>query len=361
MDDHTRSGPVTDFLVHLNCLSDANQYENTSSCFTNNMKPPILLPYHTAYEVGLSNIYFKQDFYQILANDKDSAIQVIFHKVKKEPISDKPAPNQPPLPISDKPPPNQPPSNDDDTSNVSNVDDNISNTNDNNIETNTEIKLSETHKLTILDQKIIETFYPSINLTDDIVRVLDEYNKQAETLIFHYDELNMKITPKFSDQYMVSLLDKHNLVQEWISLDTDQYLLAALKFGRVVGNYLGFYPNKPLFVKADPRLYFDHESKNSKVIKPLAGFGQEKIIPIANIFVYTNIVKRSRTGSQSSNLLEVVPFNTFSKNNSITIYKEVSQFDIQYIKIQLADEYGKNIPFLDNTYVAVDLHFRPKI
>ena len=59
MDDHTRSGPVTDFLVHLNCLSDANQYENTSSCFTNNMKPPILLPYHTAYEVGLSNIYFK--------------------------------------------------------------------------------------------------------------------------------------------------------------------------------------------------------------------------------------------------------------------------------------------------------------
>ena len=186
MDDHTRSGPVTDFLVHLNCLSDANQYENTSSCFTNNMKPPILLPYHTAYEVGLSNIYFKQDFYQILANDKDSAIQVIFYKVKKEPISDKPAPNQPP-------------SNDDDTSNVSNVDDNISNTNDSNIETNTEIKLSETHKLTILDQKIIETFYPSINLTDDIVRVLDEYNKQAETLIFHYDELNMKIIEKFSD------------------------------------------------------------------------------------------------------------------------------------------------------------------
>ena len=93
MDDHTRSGPVTDFLVHLNCLSDANQYENTSSCFTNNMKPPILLPYHTAYEVGLSNIYFKQDFYQILANDKDSAIQVIFYKVKKEPISDKPSNN----------------------------------------------------------------------------------------------------------------------------------------------------------------------------------------------------------------------------------------------------------------------------
>ena len=53
MDDHTRSGPVTDFfLVHLNCLSDANQYENTSSCFADNMKPPILLPHHAAYEAG---------------------------------------------------------------------------------------------------------------------------------------------------------------------------------------------------------------------------------------------------------------------------------------------------------------------
>ena len=81
----------------------------------------------------------------------------------------------------------------------------------------------------------------------------------------------------------------------------------------------------------------------------------------SNIYVYTNIVKRSQTGSQTTNLLEVVPFNTFSKNNSITIYKELSQFDIQYIKIKLTDKYGTNIPFLDNTYVAVDLHFRPKI
>ena len=359
MDDHTRSGPVTDFLAHLNCLSDADQCENTSSCFSNNMKPPILLPYHTAYEVGLSNIYFKQDFYQILANDKDSAIQVIFYKVKKEPISDKPHPNQPPTNVGDN------------TSNETNADDNTSNenggasnSNDSNIETNTEIKLSKTHKLSILDQKIVDTLYPSINLTDDIVRVLDEYNSQAETPIFYYDELNMKIAPTISKSYLHHLVNKHGLIKSnWFSPHGDEYFLVALKFGRVVGNYLGFYPNKAFFVVGDDRLklIFDKESRNSMVIKPFAGFGLEKVIPITNIFVYTNIVKRSRTGSQSSNLLEVVPFNTFSKNNSITIYKEVSQFDIQYIKIQLADEYGKNIPFLDNTYVAVDLHFRPKI
>ena len=84
MDDHSRSSPATDFVVHVNCLSDAIQYGNTSSSFTNNMKPPILLPYHTPYEVALSNIYFKQDFYQILAGDEDSSVQVVFYIVKKK-------------------------------------------------------------------------------------------------------------------------------------------------------------------------------------------------------------------------------------------------------------------------------------
>ena len=84
MDDHSRSSPATDFVVHVNCLSDAIQYGNTSSSFTNNMKPSILLPYHTPYEVALSNIYFKQDFYQILAGDEDSSVQVVFYIVKKK-------------------------------------------------------------------------------------------------------------------------------------------------------------------------------------------------------------------------------------------------------------------------------------
>ena len=116
----------------------------------------------------------------------------------------------------------------------------------------------------------------------------------------------------------------------------------------------------PYFVRCETNR-IDIKSLNVLVTKPSHSFESVIAKPISNIFVYTNIVKRSRTGSDSSNLLEVVPFNTFSKNNSITIYKELSQFDIQYIKIHLTDNYGSNIPFLDNTYVAVDLHFRPKI
>ena len=49
------------------------------------MKPPILLPFHTPYEVALSNIYFKQEFYQILANDEESSIQIVFYVLKGKP------------------------------------------------------------------------------------------------------------------------------------------------------------------------------------------------------------------------------------------------------------------------------------
>ena len=330
MDDHSRSSPATDFVVHVNCLSDATQYGNTSSSFINNMKPPILLPYHTPYEVALSNIYFKQDFYQILAGDEDSSVQVVFYIVKKEL---KPAPPE------------------DSEGTLTNSEGTLTNSDT--------IVLSVTDNLTVVDQKVVDTITPTINLTDDIKAVVDEYNKQ--TPIFEYDELNMKITPKLEQAYLFDLVNKHNLFPDWYSPDSGNHMLVALKFGRAAGNYFGFYPNKPLFVDYDASLDIDLESRNSKVIKPFPGFEQETSIPITNIFVYTNIVKRSRTGSQSSNLLEVVPFNTFSKNNSITIYKELSQFDIHHIKIQLTDEYGKNIPFLDNTYVAVDLHFKPKI
>ena len=48
------------------------------------------------------------------------------------------------------------------------------------------------------------------------------------------------------------------------------------------------------------------------------------------------------------------------KKNSLTIYKEVSQYEIHYIEILLKDEFGKNIALLDNTFVAIDLHFKPK-
>ena len=319
MDDRSRSSSATDFAVYLNCLSDSEQYDNKSSYFTNNMNPPILLPFHTPYEVGLSNIYFKEDFYQLLANEEESCIQIVFYVLKSNPINN---------------------------TSVSNP---INNTSANSIE--------------IIDQKILDTVYPSINLIGDTKSIINEYNKQFQHQLMQYDELSMKINYNMSTKHSHYLVDKNNLNQsDWfdLNLEDEKYGAMALRFGRKIANYLGFYPNKPFFLNCEGT-QIKIELLNAQTTMATHSF--ESIIsnPISNIFVYTNIVNRSRTGSQNTNLLEVIPFNTFSKKNSITIYKEVSQYDIQYIKIQLTDEYGKNIPFLDNTYVAVELHFRPKI
>ena len=324
MDDRSRSTSATDFAVQLNCLSDSEQYNNKSSYFTNNMNPPILLPFHTPYEVGLSNIYFKEDFYQLLANDEESCIQIVFYILtSKTSLS-----STPDIVESTKP--------------------SVEDVGNENI---------------VVDQKIVQKVYPSINLIDDIKAVIDEYNNQFEYQLMRYDELNIEIKYNLTKEHIYQLMSKHSLARSgWFSLvlDDDKYGALALKFGRKIANYFGYYPNRPLFLYCESN-HFDLKTLNQHTIKSKLSFGSEISNPISNIFVYTNIVKRSRTGSQNTNLLEVIPFNTFSKKNSITIYKEVSQYDIQFIKIQLTDEYGKNIPFLDNTYVAVELHFRPKI
>ena len=349
MDDRSRSASATDFAVQLNCLSDSEQYDNKSSYFTNNMNPPILLPFHTPYEVGLSNIYFKEDFYQLLANDEESCIQIVFYILASK-------------------------------TSLYSTDDIVESTKPNETSLSSASDIAESTKpneegfgnenIIVIDQKIFQKVYPTVNLVDDIKTIIKDYNSQIHSPMMLYDEINMKVKYHLTEDHIHHLMETHNVSRSgWFSLDLydDKYGpiplkfgAIALKFGRNIANYLGYYPNRPFFIYCESK-HFDVKTINRHTIKPSSSFGSIISNPISNIFVYTNIVNRSRTGSQNTNLLEVIPFNTFSKKNSITIYKEVSQYDIQYIKIQLTDEYGKNIPFLDNTYVAVELHFRPKI
>ena len=352
MDDRFRSTSATDFAVQLNCLSDSEQYNNKSSYFTNNINPPILLPFHTPYEVGLSNIYFKEDFYQLLANDEESCIQIVFYILtSKNSLS-----SSPDIVESTKPNKISSPS-------ASDIETGLSSTSNIAISTKPNEEGVGNENIIAIDQKILQKVYPTVNLVDDIKTVINDYNSQLHSPLLQYDEINMKIKYNLTKQHVIHLMSSHSLHRSgWFSLDLydDKYGAMALKFGRNIANYLGYYPNRPFFIHCESN-HFDVKTLNQHTIKSSSSFGSEISNPISNIFVYTNIVNRSRTGSQNTNLLEVIPFNTFSKKNSITIYKEVSQYDIQYIKIQLTDEYGKNIPFLDNTYVAVELHFRPKI
>ena len=160
MDDRSRSSPASDFFVHLNCLSDSELYNNKSSCFTNTMKPPILLPFHTPYEVALSNIYFKQDFYQILADVEESAIEFVFCVLKFK----------------------------------ADVDDSDEKVGPENIE--------------IIEENLFDKVYPSINLRDDIKSIFNEYNKQFRYPLLQYDELNMEISYNLTRQHMYDLFKK---------------------------------------------------------------------------------------------------------------------------------------------------------
>ena len=207
MDDRSRSGPASDFFVHLNCLSDSELYNNKSSSFTNTMNPPILLPFHTPYEVALSNIYFKKDFYRILANTEESAIQIVFYVFT--------------------------------------------------IRSSAEVSAYTNEKvgpenLQIIDQKTFDKVYPSINLKSDTKSIINEYNKQFRYPLLQYDELNMEISYNLTRQHMYDLLKKiEGTGSDWfqLNLKDNKYGLYALKFGRKIANYLGYYPDKPLFLR----------------------------------------------------------------------------------------------------------------
>ena len=352
MDNPSREDNITDFVVHLNCLSDALQYGNTSAHFRNTMKPSIFLPFHTPYEVGVSNIYFSENVYSILANDKDSAISVCMNKVVIFPKDQKE---------------NEGESNTDEISKEdTDYDDDV---------VEDEVKLDKntlyidkvsTYKT--IEEKEIMKVYPTVNHANNIGGIIDDYNKQFGINLLAYDDLQSKILFDGSSKNFIELIRKSGLFPSWYNraqIREGYTFYITLKFARRIGEYLGFLANKPIVVEVDyesdkPVHYsrLHEEFQEQYIINKVSGLGTSGLI--SNIFVYCNIVKQSRTGSQNTNLLEIVPVNAKSKKNSLTIYKEVSQYEIHYIEILLKDEFGGDIAFLDNTFVAIDLHFKPK-
>ena len=124
------------------------------------MKPPILLPFHTLYKVALSNIYFKQDFHQILANEEESAIQFVFCILKFK------------------------------------------------ASVEASVKKVGAENIEIIEEKTFDKVYPSINLRDDIKSIFNEYNKQFCYPLSQYDELNIEKSYNLTRQQMYYLLKK---------------------------------------------------------------------------------------------------------------------------------------------------------
>ena len=356
MDNPSRDGNITDFLVHLNCLSDALEYGNTSSHFRNTMKPPIFLPFHTPYEVGVSNIYFSENIYPILANDKDSAISVCINKVLRIPNDQSENEKENML---------QP---DSEVNINKEMGESVTADEDESHEQINYLLIDKLSTYKLIEEKQILTVYPTVNHANNIRNIIDDYNNQLGIELLAYDELQSKILFNGSGKNFSHLIVKSGLYPSWYNKEqtgSGYTFYITLKFGRRIGEYMGFIPNKPIPIEINGDI-----NKTVHYSTLHEDFHQHYIINkvpdlttsglISNIFVYCNIVKQSRTGSQNTNLLEIVPVNAKSKKNSLTIYKEVSQYEIHYIEILLKDEFGENIAFLDNTFVAIDLHFKPK-
>jgi hypothetical protein len=79
---------------------------------------------------------------------------------------------------------------------------------------------------------------------------------------------------------------------------------------------------------------------------------------ITAIYVYTNIVQHSQTGDTYTNIVDIVPYgSTYSKNSDI-IYKKLKSNSIQSIKIEMRDQNGRVIPFVDGGSATIILHFK---
>ena len=172
MDDRSRSGPASDFFVHLNCLSDAELYSNKSSCFTNDMNPPILLPFHTSYEVALSNIYFKQEFYKLLANEEESSIQFVYYVLKIKP-SDEESADRNKIDAS---------------KNIDIIDLKLLDSNPSIEKLAYSVIKDASDNIEVIDKKILHKIYPSTNLIGDTKSIINNYNKQLNHQLMEYDE-----------------------------------------------------------------------------------------------------------------------------------------------------------------------------
>lgn len=60
----------------------------------------------------------------------------------------------------------------------------------------------------IIEEKLFDKVYPSINLRGDKKSIFNEYNKQFRFPLLQYDELNMEISCNITIQQMYYLLKK---------------------------------------------------------------------------------------------------------------------------------------------------------
>lgn len=94
---------------------------------------------------------------------------------------------------------------------------------------------------------------------------------------------------------------------------------------------------------------------------------QNKTIKVSHLYVYTDIIEYTIVGDTVTPLLRIIPMQSYIGTSTIDHYTHifnkphyipVSRQHIETIHIDIRNDAGINIPFIDDTKCIIKLHFR---
>ena len=83
---------------------------------------------------------------------------------------------------------------------------------------------------------------------------------------------------------------------------------------------------------------------------------------IDSMFIYSNIVEKTRVGSSLSNLLDIVTVDktVINKQVPISVYKPLSKYNFSNASIYITDSFGEPISQPRNTFTGVEIHIKQR-
>ena len=124
-----------------------------------------------------------------------------------------------------------------------------------------------------------------------------------------------------------------------------------------MARFLNLTPNTPIILAYIGFVYVSPFILNEKAHPRFVR------VEVDSLFIYSDIVEKSRVGSLSTNLLEVVPLNQnkmVNKKSPVTVFKRLAKLNLDSVSIRIADPWGVPIAFPDDSFTGVQLVIQPR-
>lgn len=288
---------MEEFYVYLSSLGSAIEHSNnTPSRFTNEMRPPITLSGN--WSVGLQNIICDKNLNNIYVEKESSDYEISFVAQKKLYSED----------------------------NVK--------------------KFREGKDITYAIASVKSIKYtPTYNIyADNISDLIVKLEKDFRTLLYNESIINSTDLSIFEYSAIKDRIIINNL-GDLFEESTDGFIEITMHFGVKLCELIG-------------------ESKGFSItIGPSQGYTctapPKKSNSVDCIYIYSDIIKRSRTADGETHILDVLPLKTkYSKDNSSIIYKHVKSSILTSISIDMRDQNGREIYYKDGVSTTCILHFK---